>query len=324
MQTLCALPTVLFRSARPWLTVSAAALVLMTVEMRAEWRHGDSTIGWVSDGKVVWQFSFDVTKGKPFFHPITAGGAASLTNYRPADHPWHYALWFSWKYINGVNYWEEDRQTGRAGGRTSWAPPRIDTRPDGGAIIHLNVNYTHPSGRIDLREVRTLNVSPVDHAGGYTIGWSADFVAGPEGAELGRTPMPGEPGGQVNGGYAGLSLRLASAPLSVAMVTAERPVAEFVRSRARPNSPAVGCNVTEAGREVGAVAILSAPGNLPGAAPWYLINSEEMRFACAAVLAPQVRKLPPGGEWKLRYRIAVRAGAWTPELLRDAGQRWHP
>ncbi|MBM3853558.1 MAG: hypothetical protein FJ399_10430, partial [Verrucomicrobia bacterium] len=118
-------PSLLLRSSSPWLAVGAAALLFVPAELRAEWRQSDSTIGWVSGGKVVWQFSFDITKGKAFFHPITAGGAASLTNYRPADHPWHYALWFSWKYINGVNYWEEDRQTGRAGGRTGWAPPRI-------------------------------------------------------------------------------------------------------------------------------------------------------------------------------------------------------
>jgi hypothetical protein len=84
----------------------------------------------------------------------------------------------------------------------------------------------------------------------------------------------------------------------------------------------VGGNLAEAGRGVGAIAIFSAPGNISEKAPWYLISSDEMRFACAAVLAPQVRQLAPGGEWKLRYRIAVRQAAWTPESLRVALAAW--
>lgn len=310
---------------RPWWIGMAGLLVVASTASvaRAGWQRTDSTLAWTTAaGKVVWQFSFDPAKGKAFFHPVSVGGGSSLTDFRPKDHPWHYALWFSWKYINGVNFWEEDRQTGRAGGKTSWTPPRLELRPDGGATIRLAVSYTHPSGRVDMAEARTMTVSAPDKDGGYTIDWAADFVAGPDGAELGRTPMPGEPGGQVNGGYAGLSVRLASAPFTVAMVTAGGPVTEFARDRARPNSPAVGCNLADAGREVGAIALLSAPENIALDAPWYLIRSNEMRFACAAILAPQVRKLPPGGGWKLRYRIAVRQAAWSPESLRAALTAW--
>lgn len=289
---------------------------------RAEWQRTETTLAWTEQGQVVWQFSFDPAKGKPFFHPITVGGGPSLTNFKPADHPWHYALWFSWKYINGVNYWEEDRKTGQANGRTTWLPPEIETRADGSATIRLAVNYTHPTGRADLTEARTLIVSAPDSRGGYTIDWAADFTAGPAGAELGRTPMPGEPGGQVNGGYAGLSLRLAGEPLAIAMVTTESPVREFIRGRARPNSPAVGCNLSAGGQAVGAIALLSAAENIAASAPWYLIDANEMRFACAAVLAPQVRTLTPKGTWNLRYRVVVRPGAWTPETLRAAFAAW--
>jgi hypothetical protein len=308
-----------------WKWRAAPAIVALALPLavaRADWQRTGTTLAWAEGGNVVWQFSFDPAKGKAFFHPVSAGGGPSLTNYRPADHPWHYALWFSWKYINGVNYWEEDRRSGKAAGRTSWTPPEIETRPDGRATLRLKVSYTHPSGRVDMSETRTLAISAPDRTGGYAIDWSADFTAGPEGAELGRTPMPGEPGGQINGGYAGLSLRLAPVPLTLAMITVDGPVAGFVRGRARPDSPAVACNLSADGRAAGAIAILSAPGNIAEQAPWYLIQSEEMRFACAAILAPQVRKLPPEGAWKLRYRIAVREAAWTPDALRAAWRGW--
>src|SRR5882672_8277076 len=74
----------------------------------AGWQRDDQSIAWHEGSNVVWRFSFDDKKGKPFFHPISAGGTA-FTNFKPQDHPWHYGLWFSWKYINHVNYWEEDR-----------------------------------------------------------------------------------------------------------------------------------------------------------------------------------------------------------------------
>jgi hypothetical protein len=290
--------------------------------LRAEWQRTDTTLAWAAGGKVVWRFSFDPAKGKPFFHPVTVGGGPSLTDFRPADHPWHYALWFSWKYINEVNYWEENRETGKSGGKTSWSAPSIETHPDGSAVIKLIVSYTHPSGRVDLSEDRTLTVSAPDAADGYTIDWQSNFTAGPAGAELGRTPMPGEPNGAVNGGYAGLSVRLAAAPLAMAMVTADGPVTTFANNRARPNSAAVGCNFSEAGNDVGALAILSDPANCGGKSPWYLISSDEFRFADAAILAPKVVRLAAGGEWKLHYRIAVRRVAWTPEALNTALAAW--
>ncbi len=289
--------------------------------VRAEWQRNDTTLAWAEKGKVVWQFSFDPAKGKPFFHPLSVNGGASLTNFKPEDHPWHYGLWFSWKYINGANYWEENRQTGRAQGATRWSAPAIETRADGSALVRMEVTYTHPSGRVDLTERRELAISAPASDGSYTIDWRSDFLAGVEGAELARTPMPGEPDGRFNGGYAGLSVRLASAPAEVAFVTMEGPVDEFKQNRARPLVPAVAANVTEGGAEVGAIAILSARENTEGEAPWYLVQSE-MRFACAAILAPKVVKLPAGGEWQLKYRVVVRAKAWTPGELKAALEEW--
>jgi hypothetical protein len=287
-----------------------------------EWQRTSTTLAWRVGSDIVWQFSFDPAAGKPFFDPVAPVGGPSLTNFRPEDHPWHYGLWFSWKYINEANYWEENRATGQAQGKTSWDTPSIETSSDGRAAITLAMNYTHPSGRVDLRESRRLLVSAPDADGGYTIDWHARFVAGPDGAVLDRTPMPDEPRGQVNGGYAGLGIRLPSAPLVMSVVTPDGPVTSFVSDRARPNAAAVGCNFADDGTTVGAIAILSDPANMGERAPWYLINSPAMRFADPAILAPAVRTLEPGEEWVLQYRIVVRRSAWTPALLGDAMQTW--
>jgi hypothetical protein len=155
---------------------------------RADWQRDDTTIAWRVGTNVLWQFSFDPAKGKTFFNPLTAGNGVSLTNFKPEDHPWHYGFWFSWKYINHVNYWEEDRTTDHAEGATRWTAPEIKTQDDGSATIQFDVTYTNPSNRVDMMENRELKISAPESDGGYTIDWSAKFTAGKDGAILDRTP----------------------------------------------------------------------------------------------------------------------------------------
>jgi hypothetical protein len=289
---------------------------------RADWQRDATTLAWRAGGRVVWQFSFDPTKGKTFFNPLSVAGGPSLTNFRPEDHPWHYGLWFSWKYINHVNYWEEDRTSGKAGGATRWSPPAIETAADGSATIRLAITYESAPGVVDLSEARELRVAAPAADGSYTIDWRAHFTAGRTDLVLDRTPMPGEPKGAVNGGYAGLGIRMAAAPLGIAFVSPAGPIAEFVRDRARPAAPAMACNFSDGPTPAGAIAILSDPVNAGENAPWYLINSAAFRFACPAILAPKPRAVPAGGQFDLHYRIALRREPWTPEALRAALAAW--
>ena len=43
--------------------------------------------------------------------------------------------------------------------------PAIETKPDGSALIKLNVTYTHPSGRVDMTESRVFKISAVETDG---------------------------------------------------------------------------------------------------------------------------------------------------------------
>jgi len=292
-----------------------AALCMVGNTARAEWQREDAAIAWRVGTNVTWRFCFESKYGKPFFHPLSVVDGVALTHSRPEDHRWHYGLWFSWKYINRVNYWEEDRQTGRAEGATRWTAPEIEARPDGSATIRLELTYTHPSGRVDLTERRELRISAPAADGSYRIDWRAHFTAGGAGAMLDRTPMPGEPEGKVNGGYAGLGLRLAGPPLAVSMVCSTGAVSRFESDRARPFAAAVAGNFRRGDAPAGAIAIFSDPANAGTNAPWYLVKSETMRFACAALLAPRPLTLAPGGRLDLHYRIVLRARPWTHEAL---------
>ena len=298
------------------------AIIASPSPTRADWQRDDTSIAWQADGRIVWQFSFDPAKGKPFFHPLRVGGSPTLTNFKPEDHPWHYGLWFSWKYINHANYWEEDRATGKAEGATRWAPPDIATKPDGSATIRMQLSYVSPSNVVDLTESREIRISAPATNGSYTIDWRAHFVAGTNGALLDRTPMPGEPDGRVNGGYAGLSLRMAGFPLATGYISSTGPVNEFREDRARPAAPAVALNFMCAPKPA-SLAILSDPANAGENPPWYMIRSETMRFVCAAILAPGPRQLKPGETMDLNYRILLRSEfIWAPEILQSAQAEW--
>jgi hypothetical protein len=292
-----------------------------------EWQRDDKSLAWVNATNVFWRFSFDPGKGKPFFHPLAPGGKMPLTNFKPADHPWHYALWFSWKYIyhpnddKHVNYWEEDR-SGNAAGKTRWDPPTIETQADGRATIRLKLSYVNPSGETELTELRELKVSAPEADGGFSIDWLARFRAGDKELVLDRTAMPGEPGGQVNGGYAGLSARMVPLPVTMSVITSAGPVEHFVRNRARPNAAAVACDFSDGSRDIGSLAFFSDPTNTGGDAPWYIIDSNQMPFICQALLAPKPRSVPAHGEFALRYRIAVSPKAWTQAELETGQKEW--
>jgi len=173
-------------------------------------------------------------------------------------------------------------------------------------------------------ENREIIVSAPAADGSYTIDWKARFMAGPDGALLDRTPMPGEPKGAVNGGYAGFSIRMAGAPLALSYLSTEKVITEWPGSRSRPSVPAVASNFSEGGKDVGAVAILSDPKNagLGENAPWYLINQGDMHFMCAAILAPKPKQMAPGEQMELNYRVALRPAAFTPESLKVVHAEW--
>ncbi|MFM1943165.1 MAG: hypothetical protein RI897_2147 [Verrucomicrobiota bacterium] len=284
---------------------------------------------WTDGTTTLWQFSFDPAKGKPFFHPLAPAGKPSLTNFRPADHPWHYALWFSWKYIdhpqsqNHINYWEENSD-GKAQGRTRWETPSIETQSDGSATIRMNLSYIHPSGKTALTEQRTLLVSEPTPNGSYTIHWTATFTAADEDLILDRTPMPDEPRGQVNGGYAGLSARMAPLPTTMSVITTSSPVESFSRNRARPKASAVACNFTLNSQDLGSLTFCSHPDNTTETADWYIIDSQAMPFICQAILAPEPKAVPAHTSFTLRYQITVSPTATSPAQLQQILQSFNP
>jgi len=269
----------------------------------------------------VWRFRYDPALDVPYFHPLNTVDGRTMTADRPPDHIWHHGLWFSWKFINKVNYWEVDPKTGRPAGRTSWANVGVAARDDHSALIAMDVAYRPVGEDVPvLTEKRTIEVSAPDPDGTYAIDWTGVFTA-ERVVVLDRTPLPGEPDGQVWGGYAGLSLRLAGDLDGRQVMTNEGPVGEMTDDRYRGRHAAVDYSGLLGGQPSGA-AIFDLPENPRSPTPWYIIKSAEMSFFTPAVLCYEPMTLQPGESITLRYRVLVHAGRWDAARLRREYERW--
>jgi hypothetical protein len=280
------------------------------------WDRGPGHVALRLGEGVLWKFNFGPDRTKPCFHPLATVDGRVITCDAPPDHPWHHGLWFSWKYINGVNYWEADRATGRPEGQTTWSDVRVTTRDDHSARLTMTLDYRGPSGAdAVLRELRAIDVhSPTGDS--YVIDWTAQFEAR-EDVVLDRTP----PAAGAPGGYAGLSVRFAQ-QLSDRQATNRDGVVEFSHGdRHRGHGDAFDYSGKLDDGSAG-LAILDYPENPRHPTPWYLIRSKNMSYINAAFLHDAPLKLAAGQSFVLRYRVVVHNGRWDAAQLSRASDEY--
>lgn len=251
------------------------------------------------NGKTLWTYHHDPAEGKPYIHPLASTDGTVFTDLRPADHPWHRAVWFSWKHINGVNYWEEDRKTHKSPGETRIV--RIDRTISTEKNVHLKLDLVYaPAGTDDivLKENRTLVISAPDADGVYHIKWSSTFHAQEKDAVLERTPVPGEPNGKNHGGYAGWSVRMNKNMLK----------GRFINSAGKTNAPraAAKWNVFQAD-EGGGLVFRDHPDNISHpSTKWYVAKG--MPYFSPAVIYDAPYTIKAGKSLTLKYSLLVCPG----------------
>ncbi len=286
------------------------------------WDQGEGHVALLgADDHVVWRFNHSPDEGVPYFHPVAAPNGPPLTWHAPEDHPWHYGLWFSWKYVNGVNYWEYDRGTRRHAGQTTWRNVQVVTRDDASARVEMNLEY-RPTGTVDavLIEHRVVEVSAPGPDGRLVMKWMMTFRAGDKPVRLDRTPHAHEPGGKPWGGYAGLTWRFAEAfgDWKVINLEGERDLACHGKGAA-----AIDFSGSIEGTECG-VAMIDHPENPRAPTPWYVAMQEPVPFACVlpAPLWSGGYDLAAGEELVLRYRVIIHPGRWSPQELGAEAGTW--
>ena len=135
---------------------------------------------------------------KPFFHPVRLASGVRVTEHEPGDHYWHRGVWLSFKYVNGVNYWEEKPdQPGGIGRQVSLAPPDAETEGDAVVLKH-RLRWEDDAGA-KLIEERTVRVWEREDV--LVLDWTSALTP-LEDLTLDRTPFT------TWGGYGGLVVRM--------------------------------------------------------------------------------------------------------------------
>jgi hypothetical protein len=304
--------------------VWSALLLLQFAQVRAkdadvqksayDWRQTESLLALLNRGCVVWQFNFDKKQGKPYFHPVCLTDGTELTWHRPPDHPWHYGLWFSWKYINGLNYWEEDPKTGLSQGLTEIKNVEVTAHDDYSALIAMQLSYHPPGQPAVLTESCQIHVSKPDEDGQYRIDWISRFTAGASDVLLDRTPIMGEKDGQSWGGYAGLSVRVAKDVSGWYLTDSEgRKDLEAHGKKARW----MNFGGWAAENKDFSITIFDHPANLRHPSPGFVIMDPKVPFGyfSPALLFNKPYTLPAGESFSLKYRVLIRPGPAEKNLL---------
>ena len=300
-----------------------AALAVLTAGAAAQspgfaWDREATSTALLSRGQIVWQFQHASNLSKTMFHPVSLPGGPVLSWDQPPDHRWHHAFWFAWKYINGLNYWEEGRPQ-EPEGRTTWRNVTVATSLDYSARITLEIDYHPPDQPPVLTERREVRVSAPDGQGQYHFDWESTFTAVVP-VLLDRTPIPGEAHGAGWGGYAGLSWRFAKdlTGWQVAFSNGDTALAPTGRKAA-----ALEVNGASGGVEAG-VAFLDHPDNLNAPSPWHLVAEPKNSFLFAqpAVLYYGAHRLAANESLVLRYRVIVHPGRWSADRLKQEVARF--
>ncbi|MCX5757736.1 MAG: PmoA family protein, partial [Candidatus Hydrogenedentes bacterium] len=141
------------------------------------WQQAADSLALMNRDRVVWQFNYGKDLPKSYFSPVTLGGGMELTWLSPPDHWWHRGLWFSWKELNGINYWEEDKDRHCQGCNEVVAVKTTPNADANSARIEMTISYHPPSEPPVLTEERVMMIGPPDAQGGYSIDWRSDFSA---------------------------------------------------------------------------------------------------------------------------------------------------
>ena len=269
------------------------------------WDQTDTTFALYNNTDIMWQYNFNNRFGKPYFHPIYFNDIR-ITCESPADHPWHHGLWFTWKFINKINYWEfmndyKSEKTGyRSEGKTEITDIKFQENSDYSADIQLFIQY-HPGDKSPvMEEKRIIHICAPVKDGKYYFDYDHTFTALSDSVVLDRTPIPGEPDGKSWGGYGGLSIRF-NQDFTVPYYITQ------IQDEGYPKGGWFFMSFTSITGMKAGVAMFQHPEFTTAATRWYYINDPFIPFFyfSPAALYDNNIVLKKGEILKLKYRIWI-------------------
>lgn len=248
-------------------------------------------------------YRFEPALPKACLHPLTTPTGRTITGFQPSDHIWHRGLWFTWKYVNGDNFWEE--HPGESGHQQLAREPRHTVDDDGTAHVLTEVRWIAPDGSVVIDEQRDVGVR--FEAERVVVDWCTRMVPRID-VRLDRTPFT------THGGYAGLGFRAARELHGVRFLTPEGEV-ETLTGESHPWAALDGH--LDGGRDIFAgLAFIDHPQNPRFPTPFYGKSVKHgFTYLNPTFLFHEPMDVAAGEPLDLQYRVLVADGQWTAEHL---------
>ena len=249
----------------------------------------------------LWTYNRDHRK-RPHVHPLTTPGGVTLTRDAPEDHPWHHGLWFTIKFVNEENFWEE-----------------YDAY---GVLRHVDdttVHWIRPDREtVVIVDERTLTHVDLGTDDAYAIDW--DIMLTPQvDVILDRTEFT------TWGGYGGLALRGRGDWTDTRLLLGDGTEHERLLGEEGDWLDLSGeIEDGEAG-----VLLLHHPTNLRHPVPWYASTKAATygdegwsNFVNAAFLWHSALEWPAHTPLSFRFRIVVHDGTWDTARCQREWERY--
>lgn len=267
------------------------------------------------DGRPLARYSW-LRANHPYFDVLRPlGHDGVLTTHAPHDHRWHHGLWWSWKFLNDVLFWEDHPDYG--GNRVGLGRSVVtahDVTVDGDALeVRESLDWrVDGSGEVLLTEERSIRLSLDPLVGGA---WSQDWdqrwtAVVPVGFDA--TPWPETSWG----GYGGLNYRPARAMVAdESIIGTGAQGVEDLHGRPAPWAAYTGVvdgaeNDEPAHPAHGGVALLQHPDNPRYPDPVYAFSATTgFGFLATAPLMRESFALEESETLRIRNRVLVLGGA---------------
>ncbi len=251
----------------------------------------------------LWRYVYG-GKPKPFFHPLCTPAGHVLTLFEPSDHVWHRGLWYTIKFVNGENFWEEPGD-GNHGVQYTLLPPDVSHGPAGGISVVSRLSWVRPNAQTIAVEDRHFTYAALDQDA-YTLDFHFHITFSAD-VTLDRTPFT------TWGGYGGLTFRGNRNWLKTKLLfddgsTSDRPTPKHSKW-CDLTGLIDGARATQVG-----IAMFDHPSNPRHPTPFYG-GTGAGHYYNAAFLFDEPLKLQAGEPLKQKYRVVVHDHAISVDRL---------
>ncbi|EIQ00546.1 hypothetical protein OpiT1DRAFT_05092 [Opitutaceae bacterium TAV1] len=237
---------------------------------------------------------------KPGIHPLVTPRGHVLTGWQMSDHVWHRGLWFTIKFVNSDNFWEERAPFGRQ--VTCAGQPVLEPVGADGARITHKQQWISPSGDAVMEESRVIDTRLADD-GVIVLDWDIGLRALRD-VVLDRTPFT------TWGGYGGFSLRASREMHEVDFLLPDGKTVSSISGDRHPWVVMRGRMDGGADERV-SICMVDHPENPITPVPWYAKSANGFTFINAAFLFHGPLTTAAGATLRFRYRLLYRDGLWN-------------